>query len=107
MAWRSPQTGIRTSGSRDARSTGATPARCSRRTCRVRHTGSGKIKHAQDWEVDSYLAAGWERADSDASGDGEPNQSDTKAEWVAYAESQGIDTDGMTKDEVIDAVEGA
>lgn len=33
-----------------------------------------------------------------------PNASDPKSDWVAYAESRGIDTDGMTKDEIRDAV---
>lgn len=39
-----------------------------------------------------------------AGGSEAPNVSDNKAVWVDYAESQGIDTDGMTKDEIIDAV---
>lgn len=42
-----------------------------------------------------------------AGGSETPNRSDTKAVWVDHAEAQGIDTDGMTKDEVIDAVESA
>lgn len=53
------------------------------------------------------------QADIDATpaekaGGGEaPNRSDTKDVWINHAESQGIDTDGMTKDEVIAAVETA
>lgn len=35
---------------------------------------------------------------------GRPAESASKAEWSAYAESQGVDTDGMTKAEIIDAV---
>lgn len=35
---------------------------------------------------------------------GAPAKSATKGEWEAYAASQGVDTDGMTKDEIIDAV---
>lgn len=73
----------------------------------IRHTDSGKIKYAQDWEVVSYLAVGWERADDVPSDDGKPNQSDTKSAWSAYAETLGIDVYGMTKTEIIDAVEGA
>lgn len=42
--------------------------------------------------------------DSDAATDEAPNKSANKSEWVDYAEAQGIDTDGMTKDEIIDAV---
>lgn len=37
--------------------------------------------------------------------DDSPNVSDTKAVWVEYADSLGIDTAEMTKDEVIEAVE--
>lgn len=33
-----------------------------------------------------------------------PAQSATKGDWEAYAATQGVDTDGMTKDEIIDAV---
>lgn len=33
-----------------------------------------------------------------------PAKSSTKAEWEAYAATQGVDTDGMTKDEIIAAV---
>ena len=33
-----------------------------------------------------------------------PAKSSSKAEWEAYAASQGVDTDGMTKDDIIDAV---
>ena len=39
--------------------------------------------------------------------DDTPNLSATKGEWVAYAESKGIDTTDMTKDDIIKAVEGA
>lgn len=38
------------------------------------------------------------------SSDEVPNKSANKSEWESYAQSQGIDTDGMTKDEIIDAV---
>lgn len=37
-------------------------------------------------------------------GDERPNKSDAKSDWEAYAASVGVDTDGMTKDEIIDAV---
>lgn len=33
-----------------------------------------------------------------------PAKSSTKVEWEAYAATQGVDTDGMTKDEIINAV---
>lgn len=36
-----------------------------------------------------------------------PAQSAPKSEWEDYAQSLGIDTDDMTKAEIIDAVEGA
>lgn len=36
--------------------------------------------------------------------DGKPNQSDNKGEWESYAQAQGVDTEGMTKDQIIDAV---
>ena len=35
---------------------------------------------------------------------GAPAKSATKSEWESYADSQGVDTDGMTKDDIIDAV---
>lgn len=34
-----------------------------------------------------------------------PAKSDNKPKWVAYAESIGIDTDGLTKAEIIEKVE--
>lgn len=37
-------------------------------------------------------------------GDEAPAKSANKSDWEAYAASQGVDTDGMTKDEIIDAV---
>lgn len=50
----------------------------------------------------SYEQRGWHVAGEP---DGEPpNVSDVKAEWVAYAEGRGVDVDGMTKAEIIDAV---
>lgn len=42
-----------------------------------------------------------------AAEDEAPNLSANKSEWVDYAESKGIDTTDMTKDEIIKAVEGA
>lgn len=33
-----------------------------------------------------------------------PNVSDLKEAWESYATSRGVDTDGMTKEEIIDAV---
>ena len=39
-----------------------------------------------------------------AGGDDRPGTSDTKAEWQSYAANQGVDTDGMTKADIIDAV---
>lgn len=42
-----------------------------------------------------------------AGGSDVPTQSDTKAVWVDYAEARGVDTDGLTKDEIIAAVEGS
>lgn len=33
-----------------------------------------------------------------------PNVSDVKAEWEAYARAVGVDPDGLTKAEIIDAV---
>lgn len=35
---------------------------------------------------------------------GTPNQSGSKSDWQSYAQAQGVDTDGMTKDDIIDAV---
>lgn len=32
----------------------------------------------------------------------EPNQSAPKDDWVAYRNSQGVDTDGLTKQQLID-----
>lgn len=43
----------------------------------------------------------WELVPDEAAA---PAHSATKAEWVAYAESQGIDVEGLTRDEIIDAV---
>lgn len=34
-----------------------------------------------------------------------PNVSDPKDDWVAYAETQGVDPDGLTKADLIDATE--
>lgn len=34
-----------------------------------------------------------------------PNVSDTKDVWVAYAATQGVDVDGLTKAELIDATD--
>lgn len=34
----------------------------------------------------------------------QPARKAVKAEWVAYAESQGVDTDGLTKGQIIEAV---
>lgn len=39
-----------------------------------------------------------------SSSDDKPAKSATKGDWEAYAASRGIDTDGMTKDEILDAV---
>jgi len=33
-----------------------------------------------------------------------PNKSDDKGTWESYAKAQGVDTSGMTKDEIIEAV---
>ena len=44
------------------------------------------------------------RNDAPSDGDDAPAKSATKGEWEAYAASQGVDTDGLTKDEIIDAV---
>lgn len=89
----------------------------------IKNPDSGQVKFAQDWELDSYKEQGWvvdESATQDADGvnknpdsgdleaeladDGKPAQSATKAEWEDYARSQGVDTDGMTKADIIDAV---
>lgn len=35
-----------------------------------------------------------------------PAQSATKQEWVDYAEARGVDTAGMTKDQIIESVDG-
>lgn len=93
----------------------------------IRDPESGQVKFAQDWELDSYKEQGWvvdESATQDADGinknpdsgdleaemtekgdgDDKPAKSASKADWEAYAASQGVDTDGMTKDEIIDAV---
>lgn len=40
-------------------------------------------------------------------GDGAPAKSAKKDEWEAYAASLDIDTAGMTKDQIIEAVEAA
>lgn len=46
----------------------------------------------------------WERvARRDTASEG-PAKSATKDEWDAYAQSQGVDTEGMTKDQIIAAV---
>lgn len=37
--------------------------------------------------------------------DGRPAKSAHKADWEAFAASVGIDTDGLTKEEIIEAVE--
>lgn len=42
-------------------------------------------------------AAGGQQGDDG----GKPGTSDSKAEWEAYAASQDVDTDGMTKAEII------
>lgn len=82
----------------------------------IRDPESGQVKFAQDWEVDSYKEQGWtvdESATQDADGvnknpssgdlDPTPNVSDSKADWVAYATTQGYDdTEGLTKDELIE-----
>lgn len=96
----------------------------------MRNEESGQVRFAQDWEVDSFKEQGWvvdESATQDADGinknpdsgnleaelaayqadkadDAKPAQSATKAEWEDYARSQGVDTDGMTKADIIDAV---
>ena len=40
-------------------------------------------------------------------GDGAPAKSAKKDEWEAYAATLDIETDGMTKDQIIEAVEAA
>lgn len=45
-----------------------------------------------------------DNADAVTAEDGKPNRSDSKGEWEAYARSQGLDPEGMTKDELIDAI---
>jgi hypothetical protein len=86
----------------------------------IRHEKSGQVRFAQDWEVESFQKQGWvvdESATQDADGinknpdsgaraddDARPAKSASKADWEAYAATQGIDTDGLTKDEIIDAV---
>lgn len=37
-------------------------------------------------------------------GDDAPAKSDAKSKWESYAASRGVDTDSMTKDDIIDAV---
>lgn len=65
----------------------------------IRETASGKVKHAQEGEVESYLQAGYELAD----GDDRPTASATKADWVAYATTQGYDeSEGLTKDQLVE-----
>lgn len=89
----------------------------------IKNPDSGQVKFAQEWEVDSYQEQGWvvdESATQDADGvnknpdsgnlesdlenAGKPNKSAPKSEWEDYAASQGVDTDGLTKDEIIDRV---
>lgn len=44
-----------------------------------------------------------EKAEPEAQAE-KPNQSDKKEDWERYAAAQGVDTEGMTKDEIIEAV---
>lgn len=44
-----------------------------------------------------------EKAEPEAQAE-KPNQSDKKEDWERYAAAQGIDTEGMTKDDIIEAV---
>lgn len=54
-----------------------------------------------DWSVAAYLSRGWTGDDQ------APSPDDRKATWVEYAEDHGIDTDGLTKSQIISAVEGS
>lgn len=71
-------------------------------TTDVNVEGDASVKVEGDVEVS-------ETSDDSSSEDGaeRPNVSDKKADWVDYAEAQGIDTEGLTKDEIIEAVDAA
>lgn len=74
----------------------------------------GKVRSVTDAQATAFLMTrrGWTYHPADAppepapADDGPPAVNDPKADWVAYAESQGIDTDGMSKADVIESVGG-
>ncbi|AXH70406.1 hypothetical protein HOT75_gp018 [Gordonia phage Daredevil] len=61
--------------------------------------------HADATEI--LEEANTELAEEPAEAAERPNDSDSKGEWVAYADARGIDTTGLTKNAIIAAVEAA
>lgn len=64
------------------------------------HAPDGRQRIVPDRSIPGYQARGWNVAGQT---DDPPAKSDVKAVWVDYASSRGIDTDGMTKDQIIAA----
>lgn len=70
------------------------------------HPKSGQSRIVPGRSRSAYEQRGWtvasdEPAPAPVAAPGPPTVDDRKADWVAYAESLGIDPDGLTKAELI------
>jgi hypothetical protein len=63
----------------------------------------GSLVTVPEWMEAGYRARGYTDVDRKA---GKPSPDDLKAVWEDYARSQGIDPDGMTKAEIVEACGG-
>lgn len=70
-------------------------------TVRYRNTDTGDINNYGQPMPRLEQSEKWVRVDSE---EARPNVSDPKDVWVTYAQAKGVDTEGLTKDELIDAV---
>ena len=62
------------------------------------------VLHALPEDQPDSLGIGTKSNSVHGEGSDNPSSSDTKAVWESYAASQGVDTDGMTKADIVDAL---
>ena len=65
---------------------------------KLTHPASAQTLDVSENVAERYLSQGWRKASTDA-----PKASATKAEWLAYADAQGLPADeaeAMTRDEL-------
>ena len=64
--------------------------------------GNRRTRDVEARRVSVFLARGWQVAPKPAVPVADrPSQADPKADWIAYAKSAGVDTDGLTKAELV------